>query len=290
MKNLLRKNPVTSFLICGAMLLPTACGRAPIDRAEAPKGVNVPIIGSSIFGEEDSTGMSALPSEFKEDESQALDALDDVDEVNQINMADSQRSVKRALPFLFKRLGRSKILERLPAPFLPPQLDRPQILKRPPGQAASVETQVIYSMADFRLSGDLSTWGNMQYYHTQNPSEAGNYFKQPLPVFRTFVSSPGAGCTAQLYKCGYFRGRGDARQFLSLDKNCRGNLINGSATNPSIGFVCTSWRPGTTRLYAWFRKESEGRVYTTQSHDQLLNDLGFEKQENTPEVYIVPLQ
>ena len=168
------------------------------------------------------------------------------------------------------------------------------VVYSPPVQQASatvsVPTQAIYRMSDFGLINDnLSTWVSMAYYYTQNPSEAGVYFKAPIEEFRTYTKSPGVACTAQLYKCSYFRTKGDARQFLSPQKNCGGHFYNGSASNPSIGFVCTQQKPGTTRLYEWYRAASEGRVYTTHASDSILTGLGFKRTQTFPEIY-VPLE
>ncbi|MFM8270187.1 MAG: hypothetical protein ACKN9V_08370, partial [Pseudomonadota bacterium] len=144
------------------------------------------------------------------------------------------------------------------------------------GPVTSPGIQTVYRMDDFALVNDnLSTWGSMAHYYTQNPSEAGNYFKNPLAAFKSYTISAGSGCDAQLYKCAYFRSQGDARQFLSLNSNCDGHFRNGSAVNPSVGYVCTYQKTGTAPLYLWYRAASEGRIYSTESSSQILSNLGY---------------
>jgi len=153
--------------------------------------------------------------------------------------------------------------------------------------AVITTTQIVYRMDDFGLVNDnIATWGSMAFYYTQNPSEAGVYFKNPSMGFKSFTSSAGTLCNAQLYKCGYFRPQGDARQFLSSDPNCQGYLRNGSAVNPSVGYVCTSQQPGTTRLYEWYRSASEGRLYSTEASSEILTGLGFVRSETFPVIYV----
>jgi len=147
--------------------------------------------------------------------------------------------------------------------------------------------QVIYRMDDFQLVNDnLATWGSMAHYYTQSPEEAGTTFVRPLPAFYTYSNVAGADCTVQLYKCAYFRPQGDARQFLSPDPKCYGHLLNGAAQNKSIGFVCTSQKPGTVRLYEWYRAASDGRIYSPQAESQILVNLGYVRQEIGPGIFV----
>lgn len=269
MKNQLTVNHAKYGILLTTIILVSACGRADRVNQLLKSAADSLVVGSN-------SGNGSVR--------QAPQVSSQSPQTAQTAQPESEQSQGF---FLGSRLGRFQ------APVVSSQTQQPKSYRQPypwsstSSQVASVSTQVVYRMVSvFYVGSDLSTWKNMEHYYTENPSEAGGWFKEPYAEFRTFTRAAGTGCTAQLYKCAYFRSSNDARQFLSLDPNCLGQFRNGAAINPSVGFVCTSPKPGTARLWGWYRSASEGRIYTTNYSDQILTNLGFVRVDNTPEIYV----